>query len=129
MGLRRPSTPTSHVLVCGERPVMDPQEPIGQLFRDVSELAAETAQRITDTEVDVRLRRLLLFARIDFAIERDGQLTPDEALVKALATAVMTSPGPGQVECDECPRCLIGYHCRRCAHRARGGGARHPGRR
>jgi hypothetical protein len=103
-------------------------EPIGQLFRDVSELAAETARRITDTEVDVRLRRLLLCARIDFAIERDGQLTTDEALVKALATAV-TSPGPGQVECDECTRCLLGYHCRRCAHRARGGGARHPRRR
>jgi hypothetical protein len=33
------------------------QEPIEQLFRDVFELADETAQRITDTEVDARLDR------------------------------------------------------------------------
>ena len=35
------------------------QEPIEQLFRDVSELADETARRITDAEVDARLDRLL----------------------------------------------------------------------
>jgi hypothetical protein len=35
------------------------QEPIEQLFRDVFELADETAQRITDTEVDARLDQLL----------------------------------------------------------------------
>lgn len=35
------------------------QEPIEQLFRDMSELADETARRITDAEVDARLDRLL----------------------------------------------------------------------
>ena len=35
------------------------QEPIEQLFRDVFELAEETARRITNAEVDARLDRLL----------------------------------------------------------------------
>jgi hypothetical protein len=71
----------------------------------------------------------LLFARIDFAIRRDEELTPGEQLAKALAVAAMLSPAPPEVVCDGCRRCLLGYHCRRCAHRARGGGARHPSRR
>jgi hypothetical protein len=75
----------------------EPQEPIGQLFRDVAGLAAETARRVTDAEVNARL---LLFARIDFAVRRDGQLTPDEELARALATPWC---GP-----DGCPASVCG---------------------
>ena len=40
-------------------PPGDGQKPIEQLFRDVFALADETAQRITDTDVDARLDQLL----------------------------------------------------------------------
>lgn len=39
-------------------------------------------------------RAFLLFARIDFAIRRDEQLTPGESLAAALARAAVSSPRP-----------------------------------
>jgi len=40
---------------------------------------------------DETARAMLLFARIDFAIRRDDQLTPDERLAVSLATASAAS--------------------------------------
>jgi hypothetical protein len=42
---------------------------------------------------DEAARAMLLFARIDFAIRRDEQLTPEERLTASLAAASVRLPG------------------------------------